>query len=257
MAKIKPKAGKGSVVGNKTDKSNENQKEKNQQDLLLVKLVDTVRKSRKKEKADAAFESIIYILKNKIEQLVYKFNIPGHSKQDIRQEALFALRYKAIKDYDRNRSAMKKISPFDKFAMLCMRRHLSTRLKSSYQNKSITLNRAASLDADRSSSLNGEENLFLSDIVVCTEGDVIDDIAQQENFNILMSNLYRKLSALEKEVLKLYSCRYSYVEIAEIINKKLKNKKKDMVEVKSIDNALSRIKSKAKEIIYKIENKNM
>ena len=243
--------------GKKKSKSDKTKNDKNQQDLLLVELVDIVRKSRKREKADDAFGQIIRILKYKIDQLVYKFNIPGYSKQDIRQEALYALRYKAIKDYDQHRSIVRKISPFDKFAMLCMRRHLSTRLKSSYQNKSITLNRAASLDTDRGFSNKDEENLFLSDIVIHTEGNVMNDIAKQEDFNILMSTLYKRLSALEKEVLKLYSCKYSYVEIANIINKQCKSSKKDRVEVKSIDNALSRIKNKAKAIIYKMENNNM
>ena len=53
--------------GNKKDKSDKTKNDKEKQDLLLVELVDTVRKSRKKAKADAAFEKIIHILKYKIE----------------------------------------------------------------------------------------------------------------------------------------------------------------------------------------------
>jgi len=231
--------------------SNKKQKENNEDVVFLMRLVDVVRRSRKKEKSDVAFNKIIKILKPKIDQLVFKFNIPGHSKTDILQEALFALRYKAIKDYDKTRSSIKKISPFDKFAILCIRRHLATRLKASYQNKSRTLNSAASIDRDRGSSSKCEENLFLSDIIPQPNSDVVENIKKHERFSILINSLYQRLSQFEKQVLRLYGRKHSYNEIANIISNK---SKKRQVAVKSVDNALSRIKNKAKNIIEKFGN---
>ena len=239
-------------VNQKKQSPRKKNNEKDEQGSLLVNLVNVVRNSRKKDKSDDAFLKITEILKTKIDQLVYKFRIPGHNQQDIKQEALFALRYKAIKDYDQTRSTIKKVSPFDKFAMLCMRRHLSTRLKASFQNKSIALNRAVSIDSDRGSFSRDEENLFLSDIILHPDGDVSESTMKKEVFYILMRTLYVRLSDFEKQVLKLYSCKYSYNEIAEIIYGKGKN---NQAAIKSIDNSLSRIKLKGKDIITEWEEK--
>jgi len=239
---------KKKLVKTKKRKTKEDTEARKKEILLLIELVETVRRSRKKAKADIAFQEIIKILKIKIDQLVYRFTIPGSQQQDVRQEALFALRYKAIKDYDQSRSLLKTISPFDKFAMLCMRRHLSTKLKAAFQNKSRALTDAVSLDRDRGSSERSEENLFLSDIIPHPGKDVFEQIKDKEYFRLLMGNLRQKLSVFEKNVLILYGHRYSYNEIADIINRRYKKK---MIEVKSIDNALSRIKNKAKDIVEK------
>ena len=139
--------------------------------LLYVKLVDEVRFGKTKMKSDLAFDKLAEMLHPKIQQLVYKFKIPGLSSGDLYQEALFALRFKAIKDYDYSRSDMQEISPFDKFAALCIRRHLSTKLKSSWQNKNRVLNSSISLDQDRSAK-GSEDNLFLSDILAAAGPDV-------------------------------------------------------------------------------------
>jgi DNA-directed RNA polymerase specialized sigma24 family protein len=239
---------KKTLVKTKTYKTKEDTATRKKEILLLIELVEIVRRSRKKTKADIAFSEITKILKIKIDQLVYRFTIPGSQQQDVRQEALFALRYKAIKDYDQSRSLMKDISPFDKFAMLCMRRHLATKLKAAFQNKSRALTDAVSLDRDRGSSERSEENLFLSDIIPHPGKDVAEQIKDKEYFRLLMGHLCQKLSSFEKEVLRLYSHRYSYNEIADIINRRYKKK---MIEVKSIDNALSRIKNKAKDVVEK------
>ena len=232
------------------NKASDDEKKKKQV-LLLIKLVNTVRRSRKQERINVAFNQIVEIMQKKINQLVYKFHIPGCTKQDIEQEALFALRYKAIKDYDSSRSERHELSPFDKFAMLCMRRHLATQLKASYQNKSYTLNTAASLDRDRSCAAKSEENLFLSDIISTTDGDVVEALKKREYFVLFMNQLYKRLSPFEQEVLKLYSLKYSYNEIADIMNKRNKKKKLKKNLVKSVDNALSRIKNKGKEVLEK------
>ena len=63
-----------------------------------------------------------------------------------------------------------------------------------------------------------------------------------------MRDLFSELSDFEKLVLALYSQRNSYEEIAQSINKYRKGRK---IGIKSVDNALSRIKAKARFIIQK------
>jgi DNA-binding CsgD family transcriptional regulator len=54
------------------------------------------------------------------------------------------------------------------------------------------------------------------------------------------------LSDFEKKVLALYAQRFSYEEIADKLNRNGDGKK---VNIKGVDNALSRIKIKAKQVV--------
>ncbi len=212
-------------------------------------LVDVVR-SGKNKKQNQAYNEIENRIRPKIYFIIRQFYIPGCNHDDILQEALYALRYKAIPDYDGSRGRGDTIYPFDNFAVLCIRRHLSTLLKSSFQNKRKALNTSLSLDQDRNNM--SDDSLFLSDIIPRTEGSVVGDLGEKEYYQKLFSGLYVELSILEKRVFSLYSKRYSYGEISIKINKYYrKNKIKKKTNIKSIDNALSRIKQKGKEIFEK------
>lgn len=212
-----------------------------------IELVEQVRRSRSQEKVNIAFNEIERRMRSKIKQISYKFNIPGSSFPDVYQEALYALRYKAIKDYDKDRGNDTGPYPFDKFAVLCIRRHLSTKLKAAYQNKQKVMNSCLSLDQDRNSS--SDDSLYLADIVPRTEGTVLELLEENEYYRTLFSNLFTRLSEFEREVFLLYVQKYSYEQIAERINAKSGRKRgKALINVKSVDNALSRIKNKAKEI---------
>ena len=232
------------------ERNDEPGQNKEQDDVLLyVELVDRIKRSRNKDKTEAAFNTIVKMLDSKMQQISHKFKIPGHGFQDIYQEALYALRFKAIKDYDPDRSDLKTISPFDKFAALCIRRHLSTKLKASYQNKSRVLNSAISLDQNKNTSDNGGDNLFLSDIIPTNNKDIASDYGDRERRKLLLLSLFQRLSVFEKEVFVLYCKKYSYDEIAYFINRN-KSKKGEKITVKGVDNALSRLKQKAK-IVFK------
>jgi hypothetical protein len=82
--------------------------------------------------------------------------------------------------------------------------------------------------------------------------DVLDDISDKEYCYSLFIKLYNRLSKFERKVFKLYIQKYSYDDMAKIITKYYKKKglKKKVVK-KNIDNALSRIKQKAREIYKK------
>ena len=287
-------------------------KEQKEKVLKYIELVKIIRNSKDKIEKDLAFEEIVSMMGPKLNQFMYNFTIPGYDRHDIYQEALFALKYKAIKDYDSSRSELKDISPFDKFAMICIRRHLSTKLKASYQHKNRVLNSSMSLNQDRNTD--SDSNLYLSDILVEPNADdsIIQGINHKEYQAILFKKLFAKLSLFEKKVFMLYAQKLSYSEMSEklyeILDEEEKNKmlekwaitkvryilykskakknaeikskylkaiekgsseedlaqmylkdceeekKKEVITdktVKSIDNALSRIKTKAKETFEK------
>lgn len=222
--------------------------------LRYIELVEQVRKSRSSRKVNDAFDEIVTLLNTKLRQISYRFKIPGHSNDDVYQEALFALRYKAIKDYDPSRSDRQDISPFDKFAILCIRRHLSTKLKASYQNKQKVWITSISLDQDRSTG-SSDDSLAIIDIVTYSEESVLDDLDVKEYKKSIVQKLYSKLSEFEKHVFLLYCQRHSYSEISKRINAQIEDKS-EKVNVKSIDNALSRIKLKAREIVEKMKDQD-
>ncbi len=226
-----------------------------QEVLRYIKLVDRVRTSKKKKDQNFAFEQIVNGdkvfagLKPRIKNLCSKFTIPGFGPDDIYQEALVALRFKAIKDYDQLRGTGEGPAPFDRFALLCIRRHLATELKTSHQIRRRVLNGAISLDQERSEY---NDDLCLMNIIPQTKGDVLSLIENKEYFSKLVNKLRRKLSKFELEVFKLYIERYTYEEISEIINKR---ELRNGVNIKGVDNALSRIKYKAQSIFKRMAEK--
>jgi len=221
--------------------------------IKCISLISIIRKN-KEDDANKAFDKLLSMLIPKIQKVVSKFNIPGYDSSDILQEALYALRYKAIKDYDKERGTGDGPAPFDKFALLCIRRHLATEFKSSYQNKKRVLNHSISIDKEsNSSNRNSEEDMSLSNIISDpNHKDLITSTGESEYYKNLQTLLLESLSGFEKEVYLLYAQKYSYEEISERINN---GRSKVRVNIKGVDNALSRIKHKAREILEKYEEK--
>jgi RNA polymerase sporulation-specific sigma factor len=236
-----------------------NKKEINLKELVFVDLVEIIKSKQQKNKKDLinnAYKEVEKRMKSKMMQITIQFSYKmmncGLNKDDIYQEALFALRFKAIPDYDESKGNYGPY-PFDKFAVLCIRRHLSTLLKSSYQNKKKALNTSVSLDRDVSGD--NDKDVSLGEIIPRTSGNVLDIVVKKEMNQMLFGKLFSKLSKFEKIVIKLYMQRYSYEEMSKIINlryKKDADNKKKKINLKSVDNALSRIKQKAREINEKI-----
>ena len=220
--------------------------------LKCISLIGIIRKQKTEETANKAFEKLLQMLIPKIQKVISKFNIPGYDQSDILQEALYALRYKAIKDYDKTRGTGEGPAPFDKFALLCIRRHLATEFKSSYQNKKRVLNHSISIDKESNTNTGGDEDMSLSSIISDPDAtDIGASVGEKEYYFDLQTRLLESLSSFEKEVYVLYAQRCSYEEIAERING---GRAKVRVNIKGVDNALSRIKHKAREILEKHEN---
>lgn len=214
------------------------------ENIRFIELIEIVRTTKNSRSENDAFIEIYEKLRPRIQKMTNRFSIPGLNNDDVMQEAMLALRSKAIKDYDQDRGSGEGLAMFDRFALLCIRRHLSTEFKSSLQNnRKKVLNQSISLNQEIRGS---DDDLSLSNIVASKDGDIPDSLQNREYFRNLMSNLFKHLSKFEREVLFLYAQRLSYEEIADKINDR---RVKIKVNVKGIDNALGRIKKKAKGII--------
>jgi RNA polymerase sigma factor (sigma-70 family) len=215
---------------------------------LAFKVIE-LQKSKDTEFKEKLFKEIVDQINPLITKIVNKFNISGYDQTDLYQEALMALRFKAIKDFKTDRIIGDDMIGFEKFAALCTKRHLSTLLKTSFQNKKFALNSSISIHTE---SKDKEDNFNLSDIIDSGEADSLERAERKEEFRILLAKLIEGLSHFEKKVLMLYAQKFSYKEISDFINSSNYGMK---VNIKGVDNALSRIKSKAKDLLDKMDLK--
>ncbi|MBF4509747.1 MAG: RNA polymerase sporulation sigma factor SigH [Aeromicrobium sp.] len=153
--------------------------------------------------------------------------LAGADREDVIQEGMIGL-YKAIRDYDPSRQAS-----FRSFAELCITRQLITAIKSATRQKHTPLNSYVSLS--RSTGADEEGDRVLADILaareVCDPAEIV--ISAWETMSI-REGFLEVLSPFETDVLRLYVEGKSYQEVAETLHRG----------VKSVDNALQRIKRK-------------
>ncbi len=150
----------------------------------------------------------------------------GADKEDIVQEGMIGL-YKAIRDFKGD-----KLASFRAFAELCITRQIITAIKTATRQKHIPLNSYVSLDKP---IFDEESDRTLMDVLT---GAIMDDpeelMIHREEFGYLEEKMSEILSELELQVLALYLDGQSYHEISAKLNR----------HVKSIDNALQRVKRK-------------
>lgn len=184
---------------------------------------------------EQSFVMLLSYLDSYIQLFKRRYKIPGCDPDEIEQECLYALRYKAIEDFNPLRGK------FRSFAILCMKRHLFSIIKGSNQQKRRVLNESLSLDEDRSEG----DNLSLKSLITKSELSVVEKLEKEELITATKTRLLSKLSRLEQEVFKLYIQQYPYDEIAEALEKIFPTKK---FSKKSVDNALVRVRSKSRSI---------
>ena len=152
----------------------------------------------------------------------------GGDSDDIEQEALIGL-YKAIRDYQPDRQAS-----FRAFAELCITRQIITAIKTATRQKHQPLNQYVSISGSRSSDDQQSERVVEDLLDDSPSSDPADQVVSGERLDSLRSAMAEMLSGLEVDVLKLYVEGKSYQEIGDRLGR----------HVKSIDNALQRIKRK-------------
>ena len=175
---------------------------------------------------DRALEYLIDKYKYFVRSKAKAYFLIGADKEDIIQEGMIGL-YKSIRDYRED-----KLTSFRAFAELCVTRQIITAIKTATRQKHIPLNSYISLDKPMYEE---ESERTLMDVI---GGHKVTDpkqlIIQQEEYDAIESKISRLLSELEREVLMLYLDGRSYQEIAKDLKR----------HVKSIDNALQRVKRK-------------
>ena len=174
----------------------------------------------------AAEEFLLDKYKNFVRSKARSYFLVGADHEDIVQEGMIGL-YKAIRDYRPD-----KLSSFRAFAELCITRQIITAIKTATRQKHIPLNNYVSLNKPL---YDEESDRTLLDVII--EGRTSDPeemIINMENVGNIRAKISEVLSGLEQEVLNAYLDGRSYQEIAESLGR----------HVKSIDNALQRVKRK-------------
>jgi RNA polymerase sporulation-specific sigma factor len=153
----------------------------------------------------------------------------GADKEDIVQEGMIGL-YKSIRDFQ-----LSKQTSFRAFAELCITRQIITAIKTATRQKHIPLNSYVSLNRPMSQDDGGEPDRVLVDVLSThASADPVELVISSEEVRSMQTSFSQILSDLESHVLRLYLEGKSYQEIARGLKR----------HVKSIDNALQRIKRK-------------
>ena len=173
-----------------------------------------------------SLEFIIKKYRNFVRAKARSYFLIGADREDIVQEGMIGL-YKAIRDFRSD-----KLSSFKAFAELCITRQIITAIKTATRQKHIPLNSYVSLNKP---IYDEESDRTLLDVI---SGHKITDpeelIICREELGQIEGKIGEILSDLEWKVLMLYLQGRSYQEIAGDLKR----------HVKSIDNALQRVKRK-------------
>lgn len=176
---------------------------------------------------EQALDFLIHRYQELVHMKVGKYFIVGAEKEDIMQEGMIGL-FKAIKSFD-----PEKQNSFKTFANLCIERQLITAIKTSNRQKHIPLNSYLSLNATAYDD--DDDSVVLDTFNANIMEDPLDMITKKEYYNSVENAIDKALSNFEKQVLQKYMQGDSYVKIAEDLD----------APVKSIDNAIQRIRKKA------------
>lgn len=173
-----------------------------------------------------ALEYLINKYRNFVRAKARSYFLVGADREDIIQEGMIGL-YKSIRDYRGD-----KLTSFKAFAELCITRQIITAIKTATRQKHIPLNSYVSLDKP---IYDEDSDRTLLDVIESSRvQDPEELMINKEEFSGLEDKMSEVLSDLERKVLMLYLDGRSYQEISADLDR----------HVKSIDNALQRVKRK-------------
>ena len=193
-------------------------------DLENMRDEDLVRLAQQQD--GAAMECLLNRYKNFVRTKARSYFLIGADHEDIVQEGMIGL-YKAIRDYREE-----KLKSFRAFAELCITRQIITAIKTATRQKHIPLNNYVSLN--RPIYEEDSDRTLLDVITEDAPTNPEEMLINRENLTVIEGRIGEILSDLEKEVLTRYIEGKSYQEISDEMGR----------HVKSIDNALQRIKRK-------------
>ena len=171
---------------------------------------------------EEALNHIIARYRNYVYSKANTYFLVGADKDDVAQEGLIGL-YKAAQEYNPSMDCS-----FKHFAGICISRQIITAIKAATRKKHGPLNSYISLD--KPDDFECEETFE----GVMEAENPEDIVISQENLENIECKITKALSKMEMQVFMYYTQGLSYEEIANLMQKP----------VKSIDNALCRIKKK-------------
>lgn len=180
----------------------------------------------KDENNSLALDFLISKYRNFVRAKARSYFLIGADREDIIQEGMIGF-YKAIRDFKCD-----KLASFRAFAELCVTRQIITAIKTATRQKHIPLNSYISLNKP---IYDEDSDRTLLDVL---SGAKVTDpeelVISREEFIDIEKKMEEILSDLEWKVLMSYLDGKSYQEIAAELDR----------HVKSIDNALQRVKRK-------------
>ena len=181
-------------------------------------------------------DALVFLLnkyKNFVRSKARSYFLIGADHEDIVQEGMIGL-YKSIRDFQPS-----KLASFRSFAELCVKRQIITAIKAATRQKHVPLNSYVSLNKPL---YDEESDRTLLDVIEGRVTNPEDLYISKEDLKGIHAQMDQLLSDLEKQVLEAFMDGKSYQEIADNLSR----------HVKSIDNALQRVKRK----LYKFMEDN-
>jgi RNA polymerase sporulation-specific sigma factor len=186
-----------------------------------------------------AYEYLIFKYRNFVKNKSRAYFLIGADKEDILQEGMIGL-YKAVRDFRRDKQAS-----FRAFAELCITRQIITAIKTATRQKHMPLNSYISLNKQ----MYDDDDRTLMDVIPRAKNVNPEELMiYREGLQEVERTIGKVLSELECQVLRSYLDGKTYQEIAADLDR----------HVKSIDNALQRVKRKLEKCfdITLVEEKN-
>jgi len=179
-----------------------------------------------------ATEFLINKYKSLVKAKARTYFLIGADREDVVQEGMIGL-YKATRDYRHDKSMA-----FKTFAELCITRQMITAVKNATRQKHIPLNTYISLNRKVYDDDSDKSYIDMISYQIVLDPEQL--LITKEEASGIENKMGEILSSFEWEVLSLYLNGKSYTEIAKELNKP----------VKSIDNALQRVKKKVEKHVF-------
>lgn len=186
---------------------------------------ELVRRAQDEDDVEAC-EYLLRKYRNLVRAKVKSYFLVGAEREDLLQIGMIGL-WEAIIDFRADRH-----TSFACFAKVCIQRQMISAIKAATRQKQVPLNSSVSLEAPPGGD---DDDRSLSEVLTSRpESDPESVVLGLEGERMLQQSLRSELSPFEWEVLHEYRTGKSYKEMASELGCK----------IKSIDNALSRIRRK-------------
>ena len=199
-----------------------------EQDAELRELEDNDLVARVRSGDERGIEILLERYRNFARSKARSYFLAGSDKEDVVQEGMIGL-FKAVRDFD-----LAQDTPFRAFAELCISRQILTAIKTANRQKHQPLNSSVSLDAPAYGDDDSDKSIGDNLVATQINSDPVELVISAQEIEAIRDNMSETLTELEGDVLRLYMDGKSYEEIAGALGN----------HVKSIDNALQRIKRK-------------